>query len=473
MGLTLKPIWVLFTFIFLFFLMANSEEEEVKQALVTFMEKLAPGNNNTQRDAMWGWNLSSDPCIDKWHGVRCYSNNHYVKSITLEKSGLNGVLDASSLCIAKSLQILSLMNNSLHGLISEDIAKCKSLTHLFLSENKLSGELPISISELSNLKRLHISDNFFTGELPHMARVSGLISFLADNNNFTGEIPEFDFSNLNAFNVSNNNLQGAIPDVGGKFNVESFSSNPNLCGNPLPNACPPPLPPSPYSHEKKGKTRSFSKGLSIYSGYLVLGIFVLIFITFKLVIKFKTRKEALDDEKKEMEEETSGGDKVNQTSNSNVSKSSIGIRSEYSVTSSESGMTTTTLVILFSSPTLKGLQLEDLLSSPAELVRRGKHGSLYKVMLDNGVLLAVKRINDWGISKQDFERRMELIAQTTHPRVLPPVAYYCTQQEKLLAYEFLQNGSLFTLLYGKLLSMVSLRTLVISNKFSVDLLEWE
>ncbi|KAL3025135.1 hypothetical protein AAZX31_04G164000 [Glycine max] len=69
-------------------------------------------------------------------------------------------------------------------------------------------------------------------------------------------------------------------------------------------------------------------------------------------------------------------------------------------------------------------------------------------MLDNGVLLAVKRIKDWGISKQDFERRMNLIAQVKHPRVLPPVAYYCSQQEKLLAYKYLQNGSLFMLLYG-------------------------
>ncbi|KAH1111910.1 hypothetical protein GYH30_010318 [Glycine max] len=105
-------------------------------------------------------------------------------------------------------------------------------------------------------------------------------------------------------------------------------------------------------------------------------------------------------------------------------------------------------LVLLSSQTLRGLQFEDLLGAPAELIRRGKHGSLYKVMLDNGVLLAVKRIKDWGISKQDFERRMNLIAQVKHPRVLPPVAYYCSQQEKLLAYKYLQNGSLFMLLYG-------------------------
>ncbi|XP_061365381.1 probable inactive receptor kinase At2g26730 [Gastrolobium bilobum] len=448
-----KPFSVFFIVIFLFFLMANSEKEEVRQGLVTFLDKLAPGNG--QRDSMLGWNLISDPCTDKWHGVSCHSDNKSVKSIVLEKFSLSGVVDASSLCIVKSLQVLRLRNNGLHDLIPEDIRKCKSLTHLFLSGNKFSGDLPISIAELSNLKRLHVSDNYFTGQLPNMVCVSSLISFLAENNNFTGKIPDFDFSNLDAFNVSNNNLQGPVPDVGGKFNADSFSGNLNLCGKPLSNACPPSSSPSPSPSssssqplEKKDR-KSFGHGFPIYSGYIILGLVVLLFLSFKWVSKFKNKEEALEDEKKEMAQETSG-DKPSETSNSNGSKNGIGIRSirsEYSLTSLESGMTTSGLVVL-TSRTLRGFQFEDLLSAPAELIRRGKHGSLYKVMLDNGVVLAVKRIKDWGISKQDFKRRMDLIAQVKHPRVMPPVAYYCSQQEKLLAYEYLQNGSLFMLLYG-------------------------
>lgn len=420
--------------------MANSEEQRVIKALVTFMQKLAPGN--VPRDSMWGWNLTSDPCIDKWHGVQCNADNKYVKSIILEKFNFSGVVDASSLCIAKSLQILRLRGNTLHDSISEDIGNCKFLTHLFLSGNKFSGDLPISIDKLSNMKRLHISENYFTGKLPNMVHVSGLISFLAQNNNFTGEIPSFDFSNFDAFNVSNNNLQGPVPDVGGKFLADSFSGNPNLCGKPLSNACP-----SPGKKDKK----SFPSDLTIYSGYLILGLIILLFLTFKLLSMFKTKEKALDVEKKEKARETAGGvGKASEVSNFNVSKNGSGIRSEYSLTSLESGMTATSGLVLLSSRTLRGLQFEDLLGAPAELIRRGKHGSLYKVMLDNGVLLAVKRIKDWRISKQDFERRMNLIAQVKHPQVLPPVAYYCSQQEKLLAYEYLQNGSLFMLLYGKL-----------------------
>jgi len=446
--MSVKLIWAFFIASFLFLLLANSEEEEVIKALVTFMDKLAPGY--VPRDPAWGWNVSSDPCNDKWHGVKCHSDNKYVMSVILEKFNFGGSLDAGSLCTAKFLQILSLEDNALHDSISEDIGKCKFLTHLFLSGNQFSGDLPMSIGKLSNMKRLDISDNHLTGELPNMVHVSSLISFVAQNNNFTGEIPSYDFSNLDAFNVSNNNLHGPVPDVGGRFHADSFSGNPNLCGKPLSNACPPPPPPPspPPPPEKKDK-KSFPNDLSIYSGYLVLGLITLIFLTFKLLCRFKTKEKELEVEKKEKAQETVGiVAKASEVSNSNGSKNGIGIRSEYSLTSLESGMTTSGLVLL-SSRTLRGLQFEDLLGAPAELIRRGKHGSLYKVMLDNGVLLAVKRIKDWGISKQDFQRRMNLIAQVKHPRVLPPVAYYCSQQEKLLAYEYMQNGSLFMLLYGK------------------------
>lgn len=446
MGLkTLNPIWVPFIVIFLFFPKTYSEVEVVKQALVRFMDQLAVGN--PQRDAKyWGWNFASDPCSGNWDGVSC-SEEGNVKAIVLDESSLSGTLDFSSLCKAKSLEILSLNKNSLHGFIAKDIGACKSLTRLYLSENNFSGDLPTSLGGLGNLKWLHIASNKFTGELPNMIHVPGLISFLAENNKFTGEIPDFDFSKLLEFNVSNNNLHGQIPDVGGKFHVDSFSSNPNLCGNPLPMACPPTPP--------KKDRESFIDGLVIYSGYAVLAVIILLFFAYKLIRKFKTKEEPLVVEKKEGTHEASG-EKPREMSFE--TKSGIGMRSEYSMLSLESEMHTSTLVVL-SSPASTALQFEDLLRAPAELVGRGKHGSLYKVMLDDGVFLAVKRIKDWGISTQDFERRMCKISQVKHPYVLPPVVYYCSLQEKLLAYEYMENESLFKMLCGKLLSKVSMHPL--------------
>ncbi|KEH35057.1 putative protein kinase RLK-Pelle-LRR-III family [Medicago truncatula] len=456
--MSLKQIWfwIILTFLFLFFLKTNSESENVRKALVKFMHQLEPPDQNS----MQGWNLTSDPCAHNWLGVTCYANNQYIKTIVLEELNFTGVLDATSLCIANTLQYLSLNNNYLHGFISEDIKDCKFLTHLLLSGNKFSGNLPVSIPQLRNMKRLHVSDNLFTGNLPNMVNVTSLISFLAQNNNFTGQIPDFDFSNFEVFNVSNNNLRGPVPDVGGRFSADSFYGNPNLCGKPISNSsCPPPPPPPPPIVIKDKKKNPFLNDLPIYSGYIVIGLMFIIFLIFKLSRKCmtKNRETGLDHvEKKDMSQDTSGGvvivggEKLSEILNSNGSKNwfnGLGVRSEYSMTSMESGVTTSGLVLL-SSRKLRGLQFEDLLSAPAELIRRGKHGSLYKVMLDNGVLLAVKRIKDWGISKHEFERRMNLIAQVKHTLVMSPVAYYCSQQEKLLAYEYLPNGSLFMLLYG-------------------------
>lgn len=122
-------------------------------------------------------------------------------------------------------------------------------------------------------------------------------------------------------------------------------------------------------------------------------------------------------------------------------------RSEYSMTSIESSAITSTLVLL-TSPSVPSLRFENLLRAPAELLGRGKHGSLYKVMLDSGVNLAVKRIKDWEISDEDFRRRIQKIERTRHSNILPPIAFYCSKQEKLLVYEYQPNGSLFQLLHG-------------------------
>ncbi|MED6108519.1 hypothetical protein PIB30_024699 [Stylosanthes scabra] len=451
----LKLIWVPSIFIISLFLSANSEEQAVKKALVLFMKKLAPDNNAQRGSNNWGWNLTSDPCTDHWHGVTCHSDNKTVMSIVVEHSNLKGVLDASSLSMAKSLMLLSLKNNSLHDSVSEDIGNLKSLTLLYLNGNRFSGKLPVSIGNLPNLMRLDVSDNNFSGEIPEeMSGLSQLKSFLAENNNFTGSIPNFELSRLQFFNVSNNNLHGHIPDDGGKFFPDSFYGNPGLCGKPLANACPPapapaPEPPLPQPRPRPPPNSSnHHNSVSLYLGYIILCFLVLVFLVLTLVGKFKTKDRAMDG--KEKTEKLKAEDKASEAYyNSSGSKSGIvGMRSESSISSLESGVASPSGLVVLSSAEYKALRFEDLLGAPAELVRRGKNGSLYKVMMDNGVVLAVKRVKDCGISKQDFQRRMEMIAKVKHPRVLPPLAYYCSHQEKLLVHEYMHNGSLFMLLYG-------------------------
>lgn len=439
------PIWVLPIVIFLIFRAAKSEENEVKQALVQFMEKLSPGN--VTRNGIRGWNMSTDPCIGNWTGVVCDKQGS-VRKIILEKANLTGVLDAHSLCVTKALIVLSLKNNNITDLLSEDIAICKELTHLYLSENRFSGDLPESLSQLSNLKRVDISNNNFYGELPDIQKISGLISFLAQNNQLEGQIPDLDFSNLKEFNVSNNFFSGPIPDVKGHFTAASFLGNPKLCGIPL-TACPP--IPAPIIPIKKSEKPSSQK-LLIFSGYVILGLVVVLFVVYKLF----NRNKPCEDQKEKATKNAVAHDNpstIPSTTASSEYKAGAGNQtSEYSLTSVETGMVPPLVVL--TSPLLRGLTFEELLRAPAELLGRGKHGSLYKVMLDGGVNLVVKRIRNCGISSDNFKTRMKKIDQVKCHNVLPAVAFYCSRQEKLLVYEYQPNGNLFKLLHGKLISII-------------------
>ncbi|KAJ6765239.1 hypothetical protein OIU74_024008 [Salix koriyanagi] len=427
-------IWVLPILIFLIFPKSSSEDENVRKALVQFMEKLSAGQE--QNDQNRGWDVSSDPCNSTWKGVDCLGSQN-VKRIVLNKFNLTGIFDAASVCTAKSLLVLSLKENNISGVIPDEIGNCKRLSHLYVGGNRFTGNIPDTISQLRNLKRLDISNNNFSGELPDMSRIPGLLTFFAENNQISGAIPDFDFSYLQEFSVANNNFSGPIPDVKNKFGEDSFTGNPGLCGTLLSKACPPSPPPS----NKKSKHSSADR-LLIFSGYILFSVVVLLLFALYLFKKNKSKRETVKVVKKGKVENES----KEPSSNSSESKTG-GNRSQYSITSAEAGTTSSSLLVL-PSPVVKDLKFEDLLRAPAELLGRGKDGSSYKAMLDSATILAVKRMKDLGISAEEFKSRLQRIGQVKHPRVLPPVAFYCSEQEKLLVYAYQQNGSLFKLLHG-------------------------
>ena len=104
---------------------------------------------------------------------------------------------------------------------------------------------------------------------------------------------------------------------------------------------------------------------------------------------------------------------------------------------------------------MNGLRFDDLLRAPAELLGRGKNGTVYKVVCEQqGMVLAVKRVRDWVISSSDFRVRMKRLDQVRHPNVLSAMAFYYSKQEKLLVYEYQQNGSLFRLLHGNFIPSI-------------------
>ncbi|KAG8384801.1 hypothetical protein BUALT_Bualt04G0156200 [Buddleja alternifolia] len=487
--------------LFLLLHTAKSEEELVRNALLEFISKLS--NTNGYLDPTWGWNSSSYPCKDKWRGIICDNEHFHVNKIMLEGYNFSGVLDARILCnvqsLSESLMAIGVTNNNIHGENLEDIGNCSKLAYLLIGGNQFSGELPVSVSRLINLKILNVSYNEFSGSLPDLSQISGLTVFQAQDNQFSGPILDIDFSTFSYFNVSYNNLTGPIPDGAKRFKESSFIYNPQLCGAPLPKNCtktsldskaepvpgdsiPPPksIPdgaklfkessfiynpqlcgvPLPKNCTKtsldseaepvpgdsipppKPKNGGVSKDqILMFAGYILIGLAILSIILLWLYKKGKTKEEKIDTD-----------NKVAAVDDSNRSFSTVELkgRTEFSTASAESGIASSSLIVL-TSPEVNGLKFEDLLQAPAELIGRGKHGSVYKVECGKaqGMSLAVKRIRDWTLSTNEFKQRMRRLDQVNHRNVLPVVAFYSSRIEKLIVYEYQQNGSLFKLIHAQ------------------------
>ena len=94
--------------------------------------------------------------------------------------------------------------------------------------------------------------------------------------------------------------------------------------------------------------------------------------------------------------------------------------------------------------------MEDLLRASTEMLGKGSFGTSYKVVLDDGCVVAVKRLKDVNPSgKKEFDQHMELIGKLRHPHIVRLRAYYYAKEEKLLVYDYLPNGSLYSLLHGQ------------------------
>ncbi|KAB2627591.1 inactive receptor kinase [Pyrus ussuriensis x Pyrus communis] len=403
----------------------HSVEVEVKNSLIIFLAKIS---NGVKPGLSWGWNPSSDPCKDHWQNVDCDSLNTTVTKLFLNGQNLTGAFDAASLCntkpLAASLTTLALDDNNIAGQISGEIGHCNQLTQFTVSNNRLSGTLPESLTALNNLKTLDFS-----------------------NNQLTGLIPNFDFSHFDKFNVSNNKFQGPIPNTKGFVQANSFVGNSELCGDPLANKC---LSSSVTADEKSNNSKGVSKNqVIIYIGYAILASVFVALVIFKICTKNKKEDKKVDAVNKvsAVDESMSKISAASSEFNGGLSKSNYSVTFSADDESQSTNMVSSSLVVL-KSPVVNGLKFEDLLKAPAELLGRGKYGSLYKVIFEDGMVLVVKRIKDWAISGSDFKQRMERLYQAKHQSVLPALAFYFSKQEKLLVYEYQQNGSLFRLNHG-------------------------
>ncbi|KAK6155864.1 hypothetical protein DH2020_010112 [Rehmannia glutinosa] len=95
------------------------------------------------------------------------------------------------------------------------------------------------------------------------------------------------------------------------------------------------------------------------------------------------------------------------------------------------------------------IDVKDSYPASAELLGRGTFGSAYAAEIDNGVRIVVKRLKSMSISELEFKYHMDIVGNVRHENVAVLRAYYCSENERLVLYDYYSTGSVYALLHGR------------------------
>ncbi|XP_010551471.1 PREDICTED: probable inactive receptor kinase At1g27190 [Tarenaya hassleriana] len=342
----------------------------------------------------WSFSNSSSSAVSvcKLTGVSCWNEKeNRIISLQLQSMQLAGQIP-ESLKFCRSLQSLDLSDNDLSGPIPSQI--CSWLPYLVtldLSGNKLGGSIPAQIVDCKFLNSLALNDNKLSGSIPT-------------------ELSRLD--RLRRLSLADNDLSGPIPSELSKFEEGDFSGNHGLCGKPL-SGC--------GSLSGKNLTIIIVAGIIGAVGSLVVGFAIL----WWFFIREGGRKKKGYGVGKSKED----GDWIDL------------LRSHKLVQ-----------VTLFQKPIVK-IKLADLMAATnnfnsGNLVVSTRTGVSYEAVLPDGSALAVKRLSCCGLGEKQFRSEMNRLGQLRHPNLVPLLGFCVVEDERLLVYKHMPNGTLYSQLHG-------------------------
>lgn len=385
-------------------------------------------------------------------------NASSLHSLFLYDNNLSGILPPE-ICNLPRIQNLDLSENSLSGQIPSDLRNCRQLQRLLLAHNRFSGQIPSGIwPEMLSLVQLDLSSNNLSGPLPpdigDLNSLSGTLNL--SHNRFSGKIPS-SLGNLPAsvsLDLRYNNLSGEIPQMGSLVNQgpTAFLNNPSLCGFPLKVSCqkasqsPPPNPMSTAAESddnaaegKRGLRPSLIILISVAdaAGVAMIGL-VLVYVYWK--VKDRDTGCSCTGTKKLGGNE--GGRRSCMCWRQNENHSEDEEESDNERESGEGRLVAIDKGFKF--------ELDELLRASAYVLGKSGLGIVYKVVLGNGVPVAVRRLGEGGGQRyKEFAAEVQAIARVRHQNVVRLRAYYWAPDEKLLITDFIANGNLTSALKGQ------------------------
>ncbi|GAA0167994.1 transmembrane signal receptor [Lithospermum erythrorhizon] len=326
--------------------------------------------------------FSVDPC--SWRMVTC-SSNGFVSALGLPGMNLSGTL-SPEIGKLSYLQSVLLQNNDISGSIPDAIGKLKKLQALDLSINKFDGEIPSSLGDLFHLNYLRLNNNSLSGQIPEsLSKIDG----------------------LTLMDVSFNNLSGSLPKVSAR--TFKIVGNPLICSQTSSNCSlvfPEPLtfpPDSAYDQPNSGKG-SRHMAIAFGAGFSAAFVF-LVFIGLLFWWRYRHNKQIFFDVNDQYDPEVR-----------------LGHLRRYPYKELKAATDN------FNSKLILG---------------RGGFGVVYKGCLYDGTVVAVKRLKDYNAvgGEIQFQTEVELISLAVHKNLLRLCGFCSTENERLLVYPYMQNGS--------------------------------
>ncbi|MQL71035.1 hypothetical protein Taro_003352 [Colocasia esculenta] len=316
-----------------------------------------------------------------------------------------------------NLEQLKLSDNHLNGTIPASLGNLFHLTELQIGGNQFSGHIPIELGQLSALQiALNISYNKVSGEIPvELGHLHMLELLYLNNNELNGEIPP-SFSDLPSIlvcNLSNNNLAGSVPDnpIFRRMDASNFIGNPALCVTSADD-CPHGGTPSSYLDRHQEK-RNIWKERTISIASVVVGFFSLVLTVgicwyikrrVPVYVSFEEQKHNLSD------------------------------------------------ISYFPKD---GITYQELLEatgnfSEGSVIGRGACGTVYKAVMSDGTLIAVKRLKSQSEGSRvdrSFQAEITTLGNVRHRNIVKLFGFCNYHDSNLILYEYMANGSLGELLH--------------------------
>ncbi|XP_031253369.1 probable leucine-rich repeat receptor-like protein kinase At5g05160 [Pistacia vera] len=344
------------------------------------------GGESTESESFYGFLRAVDPPnvlkID-WNGLLPHPCSHMFKGTVKCNVQAGAVTE------------IRLERLSLSGRIDgESLCNLQKLQVLSLATNFVHGSIPDSISNCAALTYLNLRSNLLSGRVPFaLSKMKNLRSLDISNNYFSGVSPYF------------------------RKDVENLYAHASEASIPQPAVS---ITNHPVDQRDEPWYRSWTQILP-----LVIGISFCILFTYfvgKKSAKLTREREIL---------------KALQASPPRTPPVMFTEEVKLEERCSE---------LVFFVEEHERFKLEDLLEATADLRSQTITSSLYKVILKNSVIYAVKRFKNLQVSFEEFGRTMRQIGNLKHPNILPLVGFNSTNEEKLLIYKYQSNGSLLNLM---------------------------